>query len=256
MKKTLIIEGIIIVILIIIISRMPSHRALTVVNERSLTYEHAAAKAEAIAENSDGTPESITKINPERAKAGVAAYENGISTEVDEDIPSVPTQDPIGPDANVTPSENDPDATITPGEGDKNNNDSKKDDKNSSNNKNNTDNKNNNDDKNSDSKNDKNNNDNKKDNAKATNTPSPTPTKKPEHKSTGKTCVVTATSLRLRSRPDYSDDHNAVFLAVNGEVLEVVSTDVPTEDKLVTEWVEVYYKERYLYVPLQYVEMQ
>ncbi len=257
MKKAFIVEAVVIVILFIVLLNMPSHRKLSSINEKSLTFEHTGIKAEAIAENpvSDGD-EKVASIDATRAKAGAAAYEKGISTDVVDTTP-VPKQDPIGglddnptgePTESADPTEK-PEPTkkaettkkaevtekaettkkaevTEKAEVTKKAETTKKAEVTEK------------------AETTKKAEDSKKD------TPTPTP------KLSGKTCVVTASSLRLRSRPDYSDDHNAVFLAMNGEVLQVVTTDVPTDDKIVTEWVEVYYKERYLYVPLQYVEMQ
>ena len=225
--KVLLAELAIALVLIIIIVKIPSHRKLKKLNDSSLNYEHAVVAMESDtkekpADDADGLNEdSRAAIDGNRPKGGYSSFEDGDYQKPEE------TTTP-SPEAN-DPGTNDPTASDP---GTKDPDTAKPDTKDP---------------------------DTKDPGTKqAENTPTPTPE---PAKTTGKTCKVTCEgSVRLRSKPDSRDDHNAVYLAMEGEILDVVSTQVETDDPVTTEWYLVKKQDkkynRELYVPAKYVTLQ
>ncbi|MBR6274499.1 MAG: hypothetical protein IKR27_05770 [Lachnospiraceae bacterium] len=220
--KIMIILGAIALVLLIIIIKIPSHRKLKKLNDKSLSYEHSVIemntenKEKQESTESGLDQDSRANLDANRSKGGYSSYEDGTYQEPEKKDTPVPGSDTGNDNPGTTDSGTDNPGTTDPGKTDPNQTEPDK-------------------------------------------TPTPEPTKAPAV--TGKTCkVICEGSVRLRSRPDSSDDHNAVYLAMAGEILDVVSTEVQTDDPVTTEWYLVKKQDkkynRELYVPAKYVELQ
>lgn len=219
--KVLLIELAIALVLLIIIIKIPSHRKLKKVSSKSLNYEHVAASLSV-----DGSGQNTNDGTNDDSRADIDSNRGKGGYSSYEEGNYKPAE---GTTDTPTPSADDK-GTDNPGTTDPGTDEKKTDDPGTA-------------------------------DPKGTDEPAKTNDDTKTAAATGKTCkVICEGSVRLRSKPDSRDDHNAVYLAMAGEILDVVSTDVQTDDPDTTEWYLVKKQDkrynRELYVPAKYVELQ